>query len=142
MSGSNIDMSKRTCQCGHYLDGVLDRECAENCLGTFSLLDYAPGYFPYKYQVRKGSAVNTCPTCEVAIVKAVIEKGTLSRSTEGSMSSDISLIETWRIESGLQRKKCLRTHGAEVLRAMEDTAAMGDRGEAVRLVKKAVLAAR
>ena len=45
------------------------RKCeAPNCDKSFTMLDYPPGYFAYKYQVRKGSMANTCPSCELKVL--------------------------------------------------------------------------
>ena len=119
----------------------LTRACAENCLGEFSLVDYAPGYFRYKYQVRKSSGVNLCPMCEVVTLKSVIAKGNLSWWSKGSVSADVRLLETWRLDGGVQREKCVRTHGDHVLRMMEDAAEMEDRARSGPcLVKQVVLA--
>ena len=45
-----------------------------NCGAQFRVSDYPPGYFPYKYQIQKGSYVNTCPICEIKLLKRMIDK--------------------------------------------------------------------
>ena len=44
------------------------------CGAEFRVSDYPPGYFPYKYQVQKGSYVDACPICEIKLLKRAIDK--------------------------------------------------------------------
>lgn len=44
------------------------------CGAQFRVSDYPPGYFPYKYQVQKGSYVDACPICEIKLLKRAIDK--------------------------------------------------------------------
>ena len=47
------------------------RKCG--CGATFRISDYPAGYFAYRYQIRKGSTVNTCPSCEKSVYQNVID---------------------------------------------------------------------
>ena len=42
------------------------------CGKQFRITDYPLGYFAFNYQVVQGSAVNTCPDCEVKIIRGAI----------------------------------------------------------------------
>ena len=44
------------------------------CGAEFRVSDYPPGYYPYKYQVQKGSYVDACPICEIKLLKRAIDK--------------------------------------------------------------------
>lgn len=51
-----------------------DTQRKDICGAEFRVSDYPPGYFPYKYQVQKESGVNTCPICEIKLLKRAIDK--------------------------------------------------------------------
>ena len=133
MARIEIDTNPRKCRCGHYRNGKLDSTCAERCLAEFSIMQYPPGYFEYKYQVRKGSNVNTCPICESAALTEArqVQKG---NSSEFAFDRRIKLIQTWRIADDQHRKNALRTHGPEVLKVMEEVADLEDRSDAAKRV--------
>lgn len=46
----------------------------DTCGAEFRVSDYPPGYYPYKYQVQKGSYVDACPICEIKLLKRAIDK--------------------------------------------------------------------
>ena len=89
-------------------------------MGTFTILDYPPGYFAYKYQVRPGSYVNVCPSCEADVLECYVrdlrarDPLTISSSSQqtGLRSlEDIELLRTGQIVTGRHRKQALHTHG-------------------------------
>ena len=97
------------------------------------MMQYPPGYFEYKYKVRKGSNVNTCPACELATLMEArqVQKG---NSSEHAYDRRIKLIQTWRIADDQHRKNALRTHGPEVLKVMDEVADLEDRSDAAKRV--------
>ena len=66
MAKIEIDPDPRKCRCGHYRNGELDPNCAERCLGEFSMMQYPPGYFEYKYKVRKGIERQHMPNLRIS----------------------------------------------------------------------------
>ena len=118
-----IDGRTRSCSCGH-LDRLSQsketRGCADQCMGSFTLSDYPPGYFAYKYHVRPSSAVNTCPPCEADIlersVRRLRERDPLTISASSQEAGlrwleDIDLLRTGQIVTERHRKQALHTHG-------------------------------
>ena len=107
---TTIDAKVRICQSG--LSG--------QCMGTFTMRDYPPGYFAYKYELKSGSRVNTCPRCEVEVQERVVRTAreadplTISaRSQRDALEvvKNIELLRTGRIKTDRHRKQALHTHG-------------------------------
>lgn len=99
------------------------RKChasGDRCTGTFTMRDYPPGYFAYKYQLKAGSIVNTCPQCEIDTLERFVEvaraKDPLTISpgmqrTALRTLENIELLRTGRIDTRRHRKQALHTHG-------------------------------
>ena len=116
-----IDGRTRQCSCGHF--DILSQEtrrCADYCMRTFTLYDYPPGYFAYKYHVRPGSSVGTCPPCEADILERPVHRMrdedplTVSASSQRAglrILEDIELLRTGQIVTDRHRKNALNTHG-------------------------------
>ena len=117
-----IDEQTRSCSCGHFKLGSHElRACAGHCMGTFTLSDYPPGYFAFKYQVRPGTHVSVCPPCEADILECVVEELrsqdplTIQASSQQNglrRLEDIELLRTGRIVTDRHRKQALHTHGS------------------------------
>ena len=98
----NVDAALRKCQCG----------CCEH-VHSFRMTDYPPGYFSYKYQVRRGSALNICPACELRILQRMCENkdGRQSERTVQEFLEDVRLLETGRVETERHRKQAMHVYG-------------------------------
>ena len=118
---SAIDVRSRRCTCGHHggLHGEV-QQCADTCMVTFTMQDYPPGYFAFKYQVKSGSAINTCPNCELTILEQFVrdarEQDPLTISARMQRAAlakieDIELLRTGKIVSNRHREQAVRTHG-------------------------------
>ena len=98
------------------------RQC-EVCRAAFRITDYPPGWFAYKYEVRAGSAVNTCVVCEVDFLRRVIKDQLESprwtipqvqRKTEDYVldrQHDVCLLLTGRLMNEKQRKNAHHIYG-------------------------------
>lgn len=116
-----IDGSTRHCSCGHFdVFSQETRGCADRCMGTFTLHDYPPGYFAYKYHVRTGSSVGTCPRCELVVLEYAVhtlrDQDPLTISVKSQRAGlrileDIELLRTSQIVTARHRKNALNTHG-------------------------------
>lgn len=87
------------------------------CGKSFTMADYPLGYFTYKGQLQKGSVVNTCPKCEVGILRkginAAIEdwsrKPQEAKDQIIRFQQDIFLLLTGRLANTRQRLALERT---------------------------------
>ena len=85
------------------------KTCSQ-CKRPFRIMDYPPGYFTYKYQVREGTLINTCPSCETKMLMRTIEN-TDNPQFKSRLEDDVRLLETGRTVNEDQRKRAIRTHG-------------------------------
>lgn len=96
---THIDTSPRKCSCGN----------------TFRITDYPAGYFHFKYQVKKGSLVNTCPACETKILQNIIKENLSSDNQNTdciiSLQEDVFLLLTGHPASERHRKSARKIYG-------------------------------
>ena len=88
-----------------------ERRCGGSCGSTFRISDYPPGYFFYKKDVRRGSTVNTCPSCEVNALKDTLNTLKETMSQESIMSDDIILLTTGKPVNETHRKNIRKVYG-------------------------------
>lgn len=94
------------------VDGSV-RKCTgvvEQCPGTFTMRDYPPGYFSYKYQLKRGYGANTCPRCEAEVLEHFIRQGREDRPAAVRAREDIELLLTGRVRTERHRKQASHTH--------------------------------
>lgn len=65
----------------------------QRCAAPYRVSDYPPGYYPFLYQVQPGSDVNSCPLCEIAMLKRLLENPDDERSRL-SIQADVDLLES------------------------------------------------
>ena len=118
-------------------------------MGKFTMMDYQPGYFHYKKQVRSGSPANTCPNCELSLMDDLLSRsrdqdhvtaGHLSPQGITETEQNICLLRTWRASSSQQRKNVIRTHGKNVLRVMDEVSFTDNRHAAIQRIMQSVIA--
>lgn len=76
------------------------------CGAPFRVSDYPLGYYPYKYQVQKGSYVDTCPICEIKLLKRAIDKSEDDNFTT-IIHADLKFLENHHnLRSHQSEKQC------------------------------------
>lgn len=70
------------------------KETSDNkiCGASFRVSDYPVGYYPFKYQVQKGSHIDACPACEIKSLKYLLEKPD-DEYSKLSLEADLDLLE-------------------------------------------------
>ena len=81
------------------------------CSKMFKLTDYAPGYFAYKKQVRKGSMANTCSSCEIGILERMADDQQNSERYRVECQEDIELLRTGKIATERHARQYKRVYG-------------------------------
>ena len=77
------------------------------------MASYPIGYFTYKYQLRKGSVVNTCPLCEVKIIEKGI-KNTNDESIRHRLEENYILFKTRKIVCARHKMNANKVYGINV----------------------------
>ena len=70
-----------------------DLPSGKRCDAPYRVSDYPPGYYPFLDQVLPGSDVNSCPLCEIAMLKRLLEHPDDERSRM-SIQRDVDLLES------------------------------------------------
>ena len=89
-----VDGSKRQCVCG----------------SIFTMMDYPPGYFHLKRDVKRGSGVNTCPKCELQKLREALDM-TKSERQAMELQEDITLLTAGRITTERHKKNAQHVYG-------------------------------
>ena len=92
-----------------------ERRCGGGCNSTFRITDYPPGYFMYKKDVKRGSRANTCPSCELVILKNYLqaEEGKIGEKSIQKTKDDIKLLQTGKPANETHIKNIKRVYGPE-----------------------------
>lgn len=108
-SNLKIDLTTRICECGHYSHNDQKYVCQDVCVKSFTMASYPIGYFPYKYQLRKGSVVNTCPPCEAQITDETAARA--DNDLLRQLLEDSLLLRTGKIVSVRHQRNAKKMHG-------------------------------